>query len=134
MMARRDGTLADGSPDAADNRLQTDTVLVRGEDFDGFVWMFRGFFNGDVRELFLNAAASSAVADLGFFGRGVWIDQPITFRASQPRCAATETSPSSLARAFSWLAESGGFSWRTLCDSLCRLNRCGGIHGSALFG
>jgi len=34
---------------------------------------------------FLNAAASSGVADLGFFGRGVWIDMPQAFSASQPR-------------------------------------------------
>ena len=34
---------------------------------------------------------------LGFFGRGVWIDQPITFNASQPRCGATDVRPSSLA-------------------------------------
>ena len=30
------------------------------------------------------------VADFGFFGRGSWIDQPIAFNASQPRCGATE--------------------------------------------
>ena len=30
------------------------------------------------------------MADFGFFGRGFWIDQPIAFNASQPRCGATE--------------------------------------------
>jgi hypothetical protein len=43
--------------------------------------------------LFLNAAASSGEADLGFFGRSVWIDQPIAFNASQPRCGATDLRP-----------------------------------------
>jgi len=34
--------------------------------------LFR-FLGDDVFEVFLNATASSGVADLGFFGRGVWI-------------------------------------------------------------
>ena len=70
MMAMRDRTLADGRPDAAGNRLQADAVLVRGEDLDRFAGMFRSLLGEGVREVFLNAAASSGVADLGFFGRG----------------------------------------------------------------
>ena len=70
MMAMRDWTLADGRPDAAGDRLQADAVLVRGEDLDRFAGMFRSLLGEGVREVFLNAAASSGVADLGFFGRG----------------------------------------------------------------
>ena len=35
---------------------------------------------------FLNAAASSGVADFGFFGRGFWIDQPIQNLRFQDCC------------------------------------------------
>jgi len=48
-----------------------------------------------LRALFLNATASPGVADFGFFGRGCWIDQPIAFKASQPRWGATDLRPSS---------------------------------------
>jgi hypothetical protein len=90
MMALRDRSLADRRPYAARNRLQAKAVLVRGEDFDLFAGVLRGFFGNGVRALFLNAAASSGVADFGFFGRGFWIDQPIAFKASHPRCGATD--------------------------------------------
>jgi hypothetical protein len=43
------------------------------------------------------------VADLGFFGRGFWIDQPIAFNASHPRCGATDVRPSSPAIQFATL-------------------------------
>jgi hypothetical protein len=56
-------------------------VLVRGEDLDLFAGMLRSFLDNGVRKLFLNAAASSGVADFGFFGRGFWIGQPIAFKA-----------------------------------------------------
>ena len=73
-------------------------MLVRGEDLD---LVLPGCFLPPPRQrhsrAFLNAAASSGEADLGFFGRGVWIDQPIAFNASQPRCGATDVRPSSLA-------------------------------------
>ena len=72
-------------------------MLVRGEDLDLFAWVLRGFFGNGVRELFFNAAASSGVADFGFFGRGFWIDQPIAFNASHPRCGATDLRSSSAA-------------------------------------
>ena len=65
-------------------------MLVRGEDLDRFARVLCRLLGNGIRELFLNAAASSGVADFGFFGRGFWIDQPIAFNASQPRCGATE--------------------------------------------
>ncbi len=85
MMARRDRALADGRPDAARHRLQSEPMFVAREDFDLPLWMPFGFLGDDVFEVFLNAAASSGVADLGFFGRGVWTDMPQAFSASQPR-------------------------------------------------
>src|ERR1700720_2255113 len=95
VMTMRDRTLADGRPHAARNRLQANAMLVRGEDLDRLAGMVRCLFGNCIRELFLNAAASSGVADFGFFGRGFWIDQPIAFNASQPRCGATEARLSS---------------------------------------
>jgi hypothetical protein len=38
-------------------------VLVHGEDLDGLAGMLRSFLGEGVGELFLNAAASSGVAD-----------------------------------------------------------------------
>ena len=70
-------------------------MLVRGEDLDRFARVLCRLLGNGIRELFLNAAASSGVADFGFFGRGFWIDQPIAFNASQPRCGATEVRLSS---------------------------------------
>jgi hypothetical protein len=75
--------------------LQAIAVLVCGKDLDRLVWVLRGLLGNSVGELFLNAAASSGVADFWFFGRGFWIDQPIAFKASQPRCGATDAKPSS---------------------------------------
>src|SRR6516162_2546118 len=94
-MSRGDRTLADRRPHAACDGLQANAVLVCRKDLDWFVGVLCGFFSNSVRELFLNSAASSGVADFGFFGRGVWIDQPIAFSASQPRCGATNVRPSS---------------------------------------
>ena len=91
----RDRPLADGRPDAPRDGFQADAVLVCGEDLDGFAGMLRRLLGNGIRELFLNAAASSDVADFGFFGRGFWIDQLIALSASQPRCGATDTKPSS---------------------------------------
>ena len=65
------------------------------EDLDRFARVLCRLLGNGIRELFLNAAASSGVADFGFFGRGFWIDQPIAFNASQPRCGATEVRLSS---------------------------------------
>jgi hypothetical protein len=102
-MAMRDRTLANWRPHAPRDRLQTDAVLAGRKDLDPFAWVFRGFLGNGVRELFLNAAASSGEADLRFFGRGFWIDQPIAFNASQPRCGATDVRPSSPAIQFATL-------------------------------
>ena len=65
-MAMRDRPLADGRPDAPRDGFQADAVLVRGEDLDGFAGMLRRLLGNGIRELFLNAAASSGVADFGF--------------------------------------------------------------------
>ena len=96
-MAMRDWTFADRRPHAARDGLQANAVLVRGEDLDRLAGVLCRLFGEGIRELFLNAAASSGEADFGFFGRGFWIDQPIAFKASHPRCAATDVRPSSLA-------------------------------------
>ena len=85
MMARRDRALADGRPNAARHRLQAEPVFVAREDLDRPLGMLVRFFGDGVFETFLKIAVSSGVADLGFFGRGVWIDMPQAFSASQPR-------------------------------------------------
>jgi hypothetical protein len=97
-------------------------MLVRREDFHRFAGVLCRLLGNWIRLLFLNAAASSGVADFGFFGRGFWIDQPIAFSAylafaapdiplsrnaslcpgtrlstRPPRCGATEMRPSSAA-------------------------------------
>src|ERR1700724_4701134 len=95
MMAMRDRTLADGRPNTARDRLQADAMLVRGEDLDRLSRVLCGLLDNGVRKLFLNAAASAGEADFGFFVSGFWIDQPIAFKASHPRCAATGVRPSS---------------------------------------
>ncbi len=85
MMTRRDRSFADARPDAARHRLQAEPVFVAGEDLDRPLGMLVRFFGDGVFEAFLKIAVSSGVADLGFFGRGVWIDMPQAFSASQPR-------------------------------------------------
>jgi len=60
-------------------------VFVAGEDLDRPLGVLVRFFGDGVFEAFLKIAVSSGVADLGFFGRGVWIDMPQAFSASQPR-------------------------------------------------
>jgi hypothetical protein len=102
-MPVRDRALADWRPYAARDGLQADAVLVRGEDLDLFAGVLCRLLGEGVRELFLKAAASSGEADFGFFGRGFWIDQPIAFSASQPRCGATDLRPSSPAIQFATL-------------------------------
>ena len=85
MMARRDRPFADGRPNASRHRLQAEPMFVAREDFDRPLRMLGRFFGDGVFETFLKIAASSGVADFGFFGRGVWIDMPQAFSASQPR-------------------------------------------------
>ena len=97
VMTKGDRPLADLRPDAPRYGLQAEPMLVACENFDGPIGVFFRFLDNGVRELFLNAASSSGVADFGFFGRGAWIDQPSAFSASQPRCGQTFSSPSSCA-------------------------------------
>ena len=85
MVARRDRARADGRPNAARHRFQAEPMFVARKDLDRPLGILRRFFGDDVVEAFLKTAASSGVADFGFFGRGVWIDMPQAFNASQPR-------------------------------------------------
>ena len=52
MMARRDRALADGRPDAARHRLQSEPMFVAREDFDLPLWMPFGFLGDDVFEVY----------------------------------------------------------------------------------
>src|SRR3954462_3417679 len=97
VMAGRARSLALGRPDAAEDRLQPDAVLVGGEDFDDLARMLLRLFGEDGGELFLNASCSSAVARAGCSGRGTSTDHPTARSASQPRWTATAASPSSSA-------------------------------------
>jgi len=72
-------------------------MFVGREHFDGDAWMRLGFFGDDLGDFFLKPSCSSALAAFGLRGRGFWIDQPIAFKASQPRCAASFSRPSSSA-------------------------------------
>jgi hypothetical protein len=85
VVAESDRALAPWRPDPTRDRLQPDPVLVRGEDLDRRAGVRRGLLGDGPGELFLNASRPSGVAEAGCFGRGLWIDQPIAFRASQPR-------------------------------------------------
>ena len=70
VVAEGDGALSPWRPHRAQHRLQAEAVLVGAEHLDGDAGMGRGFLGDDVRQLFLKACASSAVADFGFLGRG----------------------------------------------------------------
>src|SRR5215207_1053931 len=94
-MTQRDGALAFGGPDPAQDLLQPDTMFVCGPDFDRFVGVLGTLLGDSLLQLFLNASRSSGVAAAGWRGRGFCTDQPIAFRASQPRCGNTAASPSS---------------------------------------
>src|SRR5215218_9136134 len=92
-----DGPLPLGRPDPAQDRLQPEAVLVGGPDFDRRVRVLGPLLGDSLFQLFLNASRSSGVAAAGWRGRGFCTDQPIAFRASQPRWGNTAASPSSLA-------------------------------------
>src|SRR4028118_866083 len=94
-MAKHNRPLAFGSPDSAQDRLQADAVLVCGPDLDRFIRVLGRFLCDYRGQLFSKAALSSGVAEAGWRGRGFCTDQPIAFRASQPRCGATWVSPNS---------------------------------------
>ena len=93
-MARRDGPLAFGRPHSSDDGLQADAVLIRGPDLDRLVRVLGCFLRDHRGQLCSKAALSAGVAEAGWRGRGFCTDQPIAFRASQPRCGATRVSPS----------------------------------------
>src|SRR4051812_20598784 len=90
-----DRPLAFGRPHPAQDRLQPDAVFVRGPDFDRRVRVLGSRLSDGLLELFLNASRSSGVAEAGWRGRGFCTDQPIAFKASQPRWGKTAASPSS---------------------------------------
>src|SRR4051794_13323168 len=122
-MAKRNGPLAFGRPDPAQDRLQPDAVLVRGPDFDRRVRVLGPRLGDGLFQLFLNASRSSGVAEAGWRGRGFCTDQPIAFRASQPRWGKTSASPSSPAIQAATFGlvhnppSGGGFSRRALSFS-----------------
>ena len=70
VVAQRRRTLPLGGPHRAQHRLQAEAVLVGAEHLDGDAGVGCRLLGDDVRQFFLNAVASSAVADFGFFGRG----------------------------------------------------------------
>src|SRR3954471_2443244 len=86
-------SLAPRRPDAAEDRLQPDAVLVGGEDLDDLARMLLGLLGEDGGELSLNASCSSAVARAGCSGRGTWTDQPTARSASQPRALGPPGRP-----------------------------------------
>src|SRR3954454_7461457 len=97
VVAERDGPLAFGSPDPAQDRLQANAVLVRGPDLDRRVRVLGPRLGDGLLQLFLNASRSSGVAEAGWRGRGFCTDQSIALSASQPRWGKPAASPSSLA-------------------------------------
>jgi hypothetical protein len=64
--------LPTGAQNAARHRLQAKPMFVARKDLDRPAGMRCRFFGDSVFEGFLKIVASSAAADLGFFGRGVW--------------------------------------------------------------
>jgi len=65
VMAKRDRALALGRPDAAQDRLQAEAVLVGRKHLDREVGTARGLFGNDFVEFFLNVDSSSGVAAFG---------------------------------------------------------------------
>jgi hypothetical protein len=95
VVAERNRPLTLGRPDPAQDRLQPDTVLVRGPDLNRLVRGLGCFLGNNRSQLFLNASRSSGVAEAGWRGRGFCTDQPIALSASQPPWGKTSASPSS---------------------------------------
>src|SRR5918993_2197850 len=94
-MTQRDGALAFGGLDSAQDRPQPDAMLIRGPDLDRLVRVLGRFLRDHRGQLLSKAALSAGVAEAGWRGRGFCTDQPIAFSASQPRCGATRVSPNS---------------------------------------
>ena len=65
VMAECDRALALGRPDAAQDRLQAEAVLVGRKHLDREVGTARGLFGNDFVEFFLNVDSSSGVAAFG---------------------------------------------------------------------
>ena len=65
-MTQRDGALAFGGPDAAQDRPQPDAMLIGGPDLDRFVRVLCSFLGNGLLEPFLNASRSSGVAEAGW--------------------------------------------------------------------
>src|SRR5436305_8127739 len=97
VMAGRDGARGDGRPHPSQYRLQSEAMFVGRERLDWDARMRLGFVGDNLGDFFLKASCSSALAAFGLRGRGFWIDQPIAFKASQPRCAPSLSRPSSSA-------------------------------------
>jgi hypothetical protein len=71
VMAKRDGPLAFGRPDPAQDRLQANAVLVGRPDLDRLVRVLGPLLGDSLFQLFLNASRSSGVAEAGWRGRGL---------------------------------------------------------------
>lgn len=91
------GTGPPRRPDAAEDRLQPDAALVGGEGLDRRAGMALRLLGDRRSKASLSSACASGRAARACRGRGAWIVQPIARSASQPRCSATEASPSSVA-------------------------------------
>ena len=85
MVAQRNRTPCPRLLHSAQHRLKADAVLLDAEHLDQRTGVGSRLLGDDIRQLFLNAAASSAVADFRFFARGRCNDQPSAFAVSQPR-------------------------------------------------
>ena len=70
VMADGSRPLTTGCPDASDDRLEADAVLIGGKGLDHGSRMVARLFLDDIGKFFLKASASSGVAAFGFFGRG----------------------------------------------------------------
>ena len=70
VVTERGRALSLGGPHRAQDRLQAEAMLVGAEHLDRHARVGGRLLGDDVRQLFLKAWASSAVADFGFFGRG----------------------------------------------------------------
>ncbi len=74
VMADRHGALTNRRPYAARDRLQADTMLVRGPEIDRRARILASLLRSRARELFFSAARSSLVAAAGWRGRGCWME------------------------------------------------------------
>ena len=97
VMAAGDRALAARRPDPAQDRLQSDPVLVGGEDLDCRAGMALGLLGDGLREPFLKASCSSGVAASACCGRGLWIVQPIARKRLPAALLGHARAPSSAA-------------------------------------